>query len=213
MKNLIQITLFLIACANAVFAGEYESAMSAAIEKLNTANALSAYLESAAAFERIGEAEKDQWLPYYYAGLSYIWVSHAVKEGEKVDEYLEKAQFFVDKAKNLSPKNDEIVTLQGYIYMMKVVVDPPSRGPEFSRLAMQEFGRAVGMNQKNPRALLLLGKMKMGTDQFFGNDLSESCRMISNAAHMFENYKAKSAIDPAWGKAMADMFVTECESN
>lgn len=213
MKNLYQITFTLIMCVNSAFAEKYESAMNAAIQKLNIANELNAYLESVSAFERIGDAEKDKWLPYYYAGLGYIWTSHTSKEGEKIDEYLDKAQMLIDKAKKLSPQNDEIVTLQGYIYMMKVVVDPPSRGPEFSGLAIHEFGKAVDMNQENPRALLLLGRMRMGTDKFFGNDLSGSCGMITKAAQMFENYKAKSAIDPTWGKEMAEMFVDECKSN
>ena len=96
---------------------------------------------------------------------------------------------------------------------MKIAVDPPSRGQEYSGVAMQEFGKAAEINSKNPRALLLLGRMKMGTDQFFGNDLAESCGMIQQAAQMMHNQHPKTKLDPSWGKEMADMFVQECQSN
>lgn len=196
-----------------VQAADYEEAMNSTIKKLYTSNDLDSYLDVSATFERIAKAEKDKWLPYYYAGLGYIWSSHTLKDKDEIDNNLDRAQLSVEKAMELSPNNDEIITLQGYIYMMKVVVDPSTRGPEFSGRAMQEFGRAVAINRDNPRALLLMGRMKMGTDQFFGNDLSESCKLISKASQMFEVQELKSKLDPSWGKEMAEMFVNECKGN
>lgn len=213
MKKSIQLVFMFCLIANYTYASKYESAMASALEKLYAANNLESYLIASSAFERIGKAEKEKWRPYYYAGLGYIWASHSVQDVDKIDGYLDQAQRFVDISEELSPNNDEIITLQGYIYMMKVVVDPPSRGPEFSGLAMQEFGKATGMNANNPRALLLLARMKMGTDQFFGNDLSESCGMISKAVQMFHKQIVKSKLDPSWGKEMAEMFEVECKSN
>lgn len=213
MKNAFVSILILFSTVGITLGNKYESAMTSAIEKLYSSNTLEGYLEATSTFERIGAAEEKEWLPFYYAGLGYIWISHTIQDGEKIDSYLDKAQSLIDKAEKLSPNNDEIVTLQGYIYMMKVVVDPPSRGPEYSGRAMQEFGRAVGMNENNPRALLLLGRMQMGTDQFFGNDLSESCGIIMKAHQMFENQKTDIALMPQWGKDMADIFVQECNSN
>ena len=213
MKTLSQLLLGILISFEFATAGNYERAMTSAIEKLYNADDLETYIESAAAFERIGNKEKDQWLPYYYAGLGHIWSSNSINDGMEIDKYLDKAQVMVDKASKLSPNNDEIITLQGYIYMMKVVVDPSTRGAQFSGLAMQELGRAVGMNIGNPRALLLLGRMKMGTDQFFGNDISESCGMIMKASQMFDNQNIESDLKPSWGKTMADMFVKECEAH
>lgn len=212
MKNSI-LLLILFLSVNYAHANKYESAMSSAIDKLYAANGLEAYISAASTFERIGEAENDRWLPYYYASLGYIWTSHTTKDADTKDEYLDKAQALIDKAEKISPNNDEIVTVQGYIYMMKIVVDPPSRGPEYSGIAMQKFGTAIGMNIENPRALLLLGRMQMGSDQFFGNDLTESCGMIMKASQMFDNYETKSKLDPSWGKEMAEIFVKECQSN
>ena len=213
MKNSILSALIIFLITGFTYANKYESAMASAIQKLNVANSLEDCVKASSTFERIAVAEKDKWLPYYYASLGYIWTSHRTVDGQEIDGYLDQAQALVEKAGELSPDNDEIVTLQGYIYMMKVAVDPPSRGQKYSGKAMKEFGKAVGMNSNNPRALLLLGKMQMGTDQFFGNDLSESCGIIMKAAQMFENQNSKNKIDPAWGKEMSEMFMKECKSN
>ena len=213
MKSLLITLTITFGSTFVLFAGEYEDAMSAAIQQLNSANSMEEFVETASLFERIGTAEKNEWLPYYYASLGYLWSSHQVSDPASIDNQLDKAQQLIDQASNLSEDNDEIITLQGYIYMMKVVVDPPSRGPEYSGLAMQQFGKASGMNPSNPRALLLMGRMQMGTDQFFGNDLSQSCSMISKAAAMFDEQVLPSSIHPSWGKEMAEMFVAECSNN
>lgn len=213
MKKFSLSFLMVSLCIGLSFANQYEQAMSGAIQKMCNAKDMQNYLDAIATFERIGAKETDQWLPQYYAGLGYVWASHMAQDGQQIDGLLDKAQIYVDKAKKLSPDNDEILTLQGYIYMMKVVVDPASRGPELSGLALQTFGRAVGINKNNPRALLFLGRMQMGTDQFFGNDTSESCGMIMKASQMFDNEQLKSALDPAWGKQVAESFVNECLAN
>lgn len=213
MKKVIIILSLISLVTTTSFADKYESAMKATIQKLTEASTLDTYRDVAASFERIAEAEQSKWLPYYYAGLSYVWGSHTVIDGATIDGLLDQAQTFVEKAGKLSEQNDEIITLQGYIYMMKVVVDPATRGAQYSGMAMQQFGQAVGINGNNPRALLMMGRMQMGTDQFFGNDISQSCGMIKKAAAMLETQVPKSEIDPAWGKEMAGMFVNECGGN
>lgn len=213
MKKYILSLLIVSLSIGMSFASQYEQAMTGAIQKLYQATDLQGYMDAIATFERIGARENEEWLPQYYAGLGYIWASHTTQDGQQIDALLDKAQVFVDEAKKLSPENDEILTLQGYIYMMKVVVDPSGRGPQLSGAALQSFGQAVSINESNPRALLFLGRMQMGTDQFFGNDTSESCDMIMKANQMLEEQQPKSALDPAWGKQMAEGFVNECRAD
>jgi len=213
MKKVTLISAIIYLVVTYSYADKYESAMLSSIQRLNSVSSVDAYRDVAASFERIAEAEQSKWLPYYYAGLSFVWASHTVQDGATIDGLLDKAQAMVDKAGKLSAKNDEIITLQGYIYMMKVAVDPANRGAQYSGMAMQQFGQAVGINDQNPRALLMMGRMQMGTDQFFGNDLSQSCGMIKKAAAMFETQEPKSNIDPSWGKEMASMFMAQCDVN
>ena len=195
-----------------LFANKYESAMGSAIEKLNKANDASSFIDVSLKFERIAEAEKDKWLPYYYAGLGYVWSTQSIESTVEKDKYLDKAQTLANKADELSPNNDEIVTLQGYILMLKLAVDPATRGPEYSGKAMQKFGKATALDAENPRALLLLGRMQMGTAQFFGNDLTECCATIQKGAELIRKERKKSKLDPAWGKKMAEIFEKKCQT-
>ena len=78
MKTLL---IFLVAALTAhpsVFAQseQYKQAMSAAIGTMNTMNPKtppSEFQSVANQFERIADAEPNQWLPRYYAGLLYVY--------------------------------------------------------------------------------------------------------------------------------------------
>jgi len=213
MKRISISIVIILLSTGFLFANKYEKAMGEAIQKLYSAADLDGYLASSATFERIGTMETEEWLPWYYACLGNIWASHQVQDGQQIDKYLDNAQVYLDKAKKLATDNDEILTLQGYIYMMKVVVDPASRGPEYGGKAMGAFGKAAQLNGENPRALLLLARMQMGSDQFFGNDLTQSCEKIMKASQLFDSQHPASSLHPVWGREMAQMFLNECKSN
>ncbi len=213
MKKINLTLIIMLFVSGLTYANNYEKAMTEAIQELYACSNLQDYRKASAKFERIGAAEDKEWLPFYYAGLSYIWASHTTQVLKEMNELLDKAQLFVDKAEKLSPNNDEIITLQGYIYMMKVSADPATMGPQLIGVAIQTFGKAVGINENNPRALMMMGRMQMGTDQFFGNDTSASCAMISKAVQMFDNQKSESPLAPMWGKEVAQGFLSECNAN
>src|SRR5215210_7889816 len=65
----------------------------------------------AAAFERIGDAEKTQWLPYYYAALANILKGFADPKVNK-EEVASQAEKLIGKAEELEPKNSELALLR-----------------------------------------------------------------------------------------------------
>ncbi len=213
MKPVVFILSFFLTNVGHTMAGKYDNSMKAAIKKLNEATTMEVHHDVAATFERIGEAERNLWLPYYYSGLAYIWSSHLSTDMAVIDGELDKAQKMVEKAGELSSDNDEIVTLQGYIYMMRVAVDPATRGMQYSSMALEELGRAVSMNRENPRALMILGRMQLGMYQFMGMDTSESCEIIERANMLFKNQKPANELDPSWGSKEAAAFLEECGIN
>jgi len=211
MKKIsILLMAMMIAVGVAAVDNKYEKSMSDAIEKLYEHQNMDDLKSVAATFERIAQAETKEWLPSYYASLSYIWMTHQTDDKEKVDQFLDVAQQKLDECKNIVSDNDEVHALQGYIYMMRVTVDPPSRGSQYSPMSMGEFQKALAINENNARALLLMGQMKYGTDQFFGNDVSDACNMIKEAAQRLDNEQPDSKLAPAWGKGMAQYLIQAC---
>ncbi len=162
-------------------------------------------------FERIGDAEKDKWEPFYYAAYGQVMMAIREKDATKKDGFLDQALANVEKARALKPNDSEITALQGFVHMIRVTVDPASRGQQYSGLAYQAFGQAVTFNPENPRALTLMAQMQYGTAQFFGSPTTEACATLAKAFEKFETFKSDNPLAPSWGKHVAEQLKPKCQ--
>lgn len=190
---------------------KYIDAMQKNIETVYHAQDINELQNVVNTFERIGEAEKTKWEPFYYASFGYVMMANNEKEPAKKDTYLDLALKGIEKAKELNPGESEIVALEGFVHMIRVTVDPASRGQQFSSLAFQTFGKAVAMNPENPRALSLLAQMQYGTAQFFGSPTTEACGTLTKALEKFDTFKSDNVLAPQWGKRMAEGLKAKCQ--
>lgn len=161
--------------------------------------------------ERIATTEKTKWEPYYYAAFGYIMMANVETQGNKKDSYLDQAGAMINQAKTIDEKNSEIVALEGFVHMIRVTVDPASRGQQYSGLAMQTFGKAIALNPENPRAHALLAQMQYGTAQFLGSSTAEACSANDAAIQKFAVFKSDNPFAPQWGKEMAEGLKTKCK--
>lgn len=162
------------------------------------------------AFDRIAEAEKTKWEPFYYSAFGNVMMANKEIDAAKKDTYLDLALNAVEKAKAIVPNESEVIALEGFIHMIRVTVDPASRGQQYSGMAFTSFGKAVAMNPENPRALSLLAQMQYGTAQFFGSPTTEACATLTKSLEKFESYKSENPLAPQWGKKMAEGLKTKC---
>lgn len=189
---------------------KYVAAMQKNIETVYNAEAVTELQNAVNSFQRIGEAEKNKWEPFYYASFGYIMMAIREKEPSKKDTYLDLALKGIEKAQELQPGESEIVALEGFVHMIRVTVDPASRGQQYSGLAFQSFATAVAMNPENPRALSLLAQMQYGTAQFFGSPTTEACGTLAKALEKFDTYKSDNVLAPQWGRGMAEGLKSKC---
>lgn len=204
--------LFFNVCSVFSFANDkYEQAMQTQIQAIYKAQTGEEMQRSINAFERIGAAEKSKWEPFYYASFGYIMMSTREEEGGKRDLLLDKASETLKKASAIKENDSEITALEGFIYMMRVTVDPASRGQQYSGLAMQAFGKALGINPENPRAMALMAQMELGTAQFFKSPITNACEKASKAVAMFDVPDHADALAPRWGKETALMVTKQCQ--
>jgi hypothetical protein len=169
------------------------------------------YQQSINALERIGNAEKTKWEPFYYSAFGYLMIANREKDAAKKDQFLDLSVAALTKAKELNENESEIVALDGFIQMIRVTIDPPSRGPKFSAQAMQLFGKAIAMNPENPRALALMAQMQFGTAKFFNAPPTEACATNNKAIEKFLSYQASNPLAPIWGKGMAEGLLVNCK--
>jgi tetratricopeptide (TPR) repeat protein len=215
-RSLSAIALFLCVTLSA-FAQDspYQKAMKKEIAGLNEAGSLNEFQQSANGFERIIQLNPNEWQPYYYNALAYIYqgLDNSLSLTKK-DEVLAKAGELIKQAQDLSPNNSEIVTLEGFKIMAQVSADPGSRGQSLSGTVLSTFGKAMKMDPQNPRAVLLMGQMELGMAKFFHSGTERACGLVKQSQAIFaaqddETLKAKLA--PTWGRRVADQSAKACQ--
>jgi tetratricopeptide (TPR) repeat protein len=209
-------TLLLFACLLSIttFANDakYYEQMGKQIQAVYAAKSAEEYQSAVNTLDRIAAAEKTKWEPYYYSAFGNIMLANLEKENSKKDSYLDLALAAVEKGKALAPNESELVALEGFVHMIRLTVDPATRGQQYSGLAMQTFGKALGMNPNNPRALALMAQMQLGTARFFNQAPTEACETNKRALELFNaTTLSENKLAPVWGKQMAEAVSSNCK--
>lgn len=211
MKNLLSIFAFLVLISMSAYASEYEEAMKSQISVMNQIDSDEAAQQVKNGFLRIAQANMTEWLPMYYAAL--VQTEAALRFDVDKDAYFEEAKSYLKIIKDAGASNSEITALEGYILMGMVAVDPGSRGQSLSPQVMQLFGKAIGEDRTNPRAVYLMAQMEGGMAKFFGQGPEKACGMVKMSLDLFEKEAEKideNYLLPSWGWPQAKKMYAEC---
>jgi hypothetical protein len=211
MKTITLILVFVISFAVKATDDKYINAMSKnidAVYKAKTTEELQAAVNS---LNRIANVEKEKWEPLYYSAFGNIMLVNHEADGAKKDGYLDLALASIEKAKVIKPNDSEIIAMEGFIHMMRVTVDPASRGQQYSAKAYEAYAKALAINSNNPRALMLKAQMEFGTAQFFKSPTTSACATNLKAIENFESAKPEGPLSPMWGKMVAEELKSKCK--
>jgi len=211
MKTKLTLLLVLIIAPAIADDQQYIEIMKKNIDLLYQAKSVEAYQESINAFERIGTTEKSKWEPFYYSSLGYVLIATLEKDLAKKDQWLDLSSADLEKAKAINGKDSEVIAMEGFIHMLRVTVDPATRGAQYSGMASASFGKALALNPDNPRALMLLAQMQFGTARHFNGPITEACATVNKALEKFETFIAPGPIAPTWGKEPTVALMANCK--
>jgi len=217
MKNLFLTIVLIFTSLLTVSAQEtpYQKVMRTEITRLDQADSLHKFKQSANAFSRISQLNPGEWQPYYYEALAYIYQSlDGSLTLNKKDEALAKAELLIKKAESIAPDNTEIITLQGFRVMAAVSADPAGRGQSMSGTVLDYFGKALKLDPENPRAMILMAQMEFGMAKFFHSGTENACALVKkgqNALTRQNEEKLKASLMPVWGKYLADQLSKACQ--
>jgi len=166
--------------------------------------------ESANLFERIGNAEPTNWLPYYNLALLKTRTTFAMKDKVMIEAQLKIAEDFTDKADEISPDNSEIYVLKGLINVAKIVADPMVNGASLSGITTELYKKAIALDSLNPRAVSGLTEFEMGGARFFKQDLTPYCKKLQESISLYDNFKPTSEFHPNWGKDRVLQTLKSC---
>ncbi len=192
----------------------YLKAMQRSVSQLWQAGSTLELQDAANSFSRIAALNPEEWLPPYYEAVAYAQMGFRSNEGLKIkDSYFTLAKAGIEKAAALSPNNSEIVAMMGFITMGELSLDPGARGQHLSPLVMQTLGKAIALNPKNPRALVMMAQMELGTAQFFGQSAEKACTWLNRSLESFAEEASEAEADgikPVWGIQMAEQIKEQC---
>ncbi|HEX2607295.1 MAG TPA: hypothetical protein VHK91_07950 [Flavisolibacter sp.] len=214
MKKIFLIASLALMSASLMAQSEkYQKAMQekvAAVDTTFTPDGLKALSNT---FERIADAEKNQWLPYYYAALTQINSGYMmmVKGGNDLapvlDPVADKAEGLISKAEALSSNNSEIYLVKKMIATLRMSADPMNRYMQYGPQAQQALETAKKLNPENPRVYLLEGQDKFYTPEQYGGSKTEAKKLFEEALKKYDSFKPATSIDPNWGRGTTNYFL------
>ena len=192
---------------------KFVKAMEPKVAAVDTTRSISGLTELANSFERIANAEKNQWLPFYYAALCHVNIGYTNAQTgnvSNIDELADKAGGLLKTAETLTADNSEIHCLKKMLITLRVLVDPQHRYTDLAKAA-EELVLARKLNPENPRVYLLDGQDKFFSPEEFGGSKTEAKKLFEEALKKYETFKPASSIDPTWGVAQTKYFLSQAQ--
>ncbi len=164
-------------------------------------------------FERIANAEKDEWLPNYYVAQINSLKSWNEKDESILKAQLEKAQEHLDMAitKSENEDNAELLIMQAQIYTNWVAFDGMTYGMKYAGKIAELYEKASKLDPENPRAAFCKADWAMGSAKYFGKDTAPYCKDIEASLELFDTFKPESEFHPNWGKERAVQVAESCK--
>lgn len=190
---------------------KYTESMKRNIAMLDTATSMNTLQLATNSFERIANAEKDEWLPYYYCAYGIGRMSYLVTDKTAVDPMLDRAQAFIDKADSLQKDNSEIYTVKSFILSARIMVDPMTRGAQFGPQSGVVLEKAIQLDPENPRPYMLKGTAALYTPVAFGGGKDKAAVLLQTAIEKYKAFKPAGELMPDWGEQRAVQMLEQCK--
>ena len=189
---------------------KYEAAMAKGLEQFKAAKSVEDMNATSAFFERVGDAEKDKWLPYYYAAQANHFTGWMNPKADK-DKVAEKSKDLITKAEVIEKNNSEIYCLRQMVAIQQMTVDPMTRWQTYGAEAGTALENAIKADPNNPRIYLLNGQTLLRTPEAFGGGKMVSKKLAEKSIELFKTFQPASSLHPNWGKEDAEKLLAACQ--
>jgi len=212
MKSFFLSAILLVAMVSQAQNEKYVAAMKGNLSKFDSAKTTADFESMAATFIRIGDAEKNQWLPYYWAGLTLTNIGWNDKNTDK-DALAIRILALYEKAEALvkdSIDQSEILSLRNMAATQQMMVDPQNRFMSYGRQAAGYLQKGLQLNPNNPRLYYLQGMSVFNTPEQFGGGKAKAKPVFQKSVDLYKSEKVKP-LYPHWGQEQAVQMLAQCQ--
>ncbi|MBS1920108.1 MAG: hypothetical protein JST17_07630 [Bacteroidetes bacterium] len=191
---------------------KYEGAMKTNLALFDSAKTVEDFTKLANTFERIGEAEKTQWLPYYYAALALSTAGWMPALADK-DANADRTNALCDKADAAAVTDAdkaEILAIRNMAATQQMLVDPQTRFMSYGIAAGQDLQKALKLDPNNPRLYYLQGASLFGTPVQYGGGKDKAKPVFEKALELYKQQNPKE-LYPGWGQKQTEEMLAQCQ--
>jgi hypothetical protein len=209
-KSILFVALIFFSAFSFAQSAKYQSAMKANISLLDSMAVKNNAEDLSNAFARIGDAEKTQWLPYYYAAYCKAFQALTEKDNTKKDALADNANALITKAEGiLGKENSETDVIKSMIATAHMMVDPASRYMTYGQDISTNLQKAETLDSTNPRPVLVQAQNTFYTPEQYGGGKDAAKPMFEKAKQLFANFKPELDISPSWGQTSMNYFLSQ----
>jgi len=207
-----QVILAVLLCSTVLAASAQSDKYAVTMEKnialMDSAKSVSDLQAVAGNFERIGDAEKTQWLPYYYAALAQTWIGWRPDVKDK-DANAEKIKAVLTKAQAIET-NSELYAVENMMNTQQMLMDPQTRWQTYGQQASGALQKGLKLDPNNPRLYYLQGMSLFGTPVQFGGGKDKAKPLFEKAIALYKSAQPKP-LYPTWGLKQSEDQLALCQ--
>ncbi len=187
-----------------------EEKLTSVFLEFDTTQVFSAKMAASSKLELLANMETEDYSVNYYTAYSKAMLSYMESDKERKDMYLDIADSFLSKVKQLQPKNEETYILSALIANARLVVDGGSRWKVQGDIFNSNIDSAKAINPSNPRIYHLKGVSVYFTPKMFGGGTKNALEYLEKAKGLYATQKTGDILVPYWGEKRNNYFLTLC---
>ena len=187
-----------------------EEKLSALFLEFDTTQVFLAKMAASSKLELLANMESENYAVNYYAAYAKAMISYMEKDKDRKDMFLDVADSFLEKVKQLQPKNEETFILGALLANARLVVDGGSRWKQQGDIFNANIDAAIAINPANPRIYHLKGVATYFTPKMFGGGAKNALVYLDKAKTLFVNQVNGNITVPYWGEKRNLYFISEC---
>jgi hypothetical protein len=210
--NFIFFVTFLMAFAVQAQSDKFMDAMIANLELSKKAQTLDEFRQLANNFERIANAEQDEWTAWYYAAFYNLVINFQDSVNDRKLKYISAAQQQIEKGLKLKPAETELLVLKVMSYYAEMAIDP-MKGMTLFGEANALLDEAKSINPDNPRIWLEQAEAIHGMPVEYGGGKEKATPVLLLAKEKFDKFVPADQLAPDWGKDRCETLLAGYSEN